>query len=88
MTPRPRSLARGLAILFGAPAAAFAIGAALVVRLPLAAPLRFPIGAHMIFVAWVTMVLAFASCRSGAWAWAWCAASLAVAAALLFGGSP
>jgi hypothetical protein len=79
MTPRPRSFARGLAALIGAPVVAFFLGAALVTGLPLPMALAFPVGAHAILVSWVALAVALPLCRSGARAWGWCAALTAVA---------
>jgi hypothetical protein len=87
MTPRPRSPARVLAVVVGAPVTAFAIGAVLVERLPIAMAVRFPVGAHAMLWSWVALVLALPLCSSGARAWAWCGAGITVAALLGLGAA-
>jgi hypothetical protein len=77
------SLARTLAALVGAPLAAFAVGAGLVLLLP-AGGRSFLIGFHLVVPLWVVLACGLPLLRNGRVAWGVCVAlALPLAVALL-----
>lgn len=64
--------AKVLAALFGAPLAAFSIGAALIAFLPVAPGLAYAIGAHSIIPLWVALTCLVPLARTGRGAWLFC----------------
>jgi len=74
---------RTLAAVFGAPAVAFLVGAALVAFLPVSRELAFAIGTHAMVPLWVGLACALPLVKTGRAAWVLCAAiALPLAASL------
>ncbi|WP_223637671.1 hypothetical protein [Corallococcus sp. EGB] len=81
------SVARTLAVVLGAPLAAFAAGAAVMAFLPVSGPWAFVLGFQAVLPVWVGLACALPLTRSGRVAWGVClAVVLPVAVALLLRG--